>query len=122
MKTLTRLAALLLLLVIPGCSDMIDYDIEEVAPAEFLSAEDEHDHEHHEEGPATPLDSTAFADTQDLGLHQHGTGVRNHGTQWFFNQPWAASFVWGKMLRDSIILLVLAVSVVFLPRLRKKRK
>jgi hypothetical protein len=130
MKYLVLLSVCFLFLA--GCFDRLDYDIEEVAPAEFLSTEDEHDHEtctidehdhdHQEAGQAAPLDSTTLTETHDMGVHLHDAGVRNHGTQWFFNQPWAASFVWDKMLRDSIILLVLAVSVFFIPRLWKKRK
>ncbi len=129
MKQLIPLATVLLLLI-PGCADRISYDIEEVAPAGFLSGEEEHDHDtctvaehdHDHEEDLAAHDSLTLTETYDLGLHQHGTGVRNHGTQWFFNQPWAASFVWGKMLRDSIILLMLATSLFLLPRFRKKRK
>ena len=143
---------LLAVLLTSGCTESVNYDIEEVAPAEFLSGEEEpcddesctdpdhvHD-EHGEDGTCTDPDhdhgvsgehgdhdeGAGITETgemiHDLGLHQHGAGVRNHGTEWFFNQPWAASFVWGKMLRDSIILLALAASVVLLPRLLRKRR
>jgi hypothetical protein len=118
------LPVLLITVILSGCSESVNYDIEEVAPAEFISGEEEphdeetcthpgHDHDHGEEAEEI---------VHDLGLHQHGAGIRNHGTEWFFNQPWAATFVWGKMLRDSIILLILAVSLYLLPRLMRKRK
>ena len=119
------LAALAVLLAC-GCTESLNYDIEEVAPAEFLSGEEEdcHDpecdgHDHgHDEGEH----DAGVSDLEEgTGVHRHGAGVRNHGTQWFFNQPWAASFVWGKMLRDSIILVVLAALVLLLPRFARRR-
>jgi hypothetical protein len=143
-RTVLRVLAVLAVpcVLSSGCSDSFNYDIEEVAPAEFLSGEEEchdpecadasHDHEHGEEDHDHAVDEHTHGEEDhdhaeagdlehDLGLHTHGAGVRNHGTQWFFNQPWAASFVWGKMLRDSIILLVLALIAFFLPRLARRR-
>lgn len=58
-------------------------------------------------------DPELLGDPESSGLHVHGAGERNHGTGWFFNQPWAATFIWGKMVRDSIILLLLAAAVLF---------
>ena len=54
-------------------------------------------------------------------MHLHEAGQRNHGTEWFFNQPWAARFIWGKMVRDSVILIALAAGILFLSRYRRKR-
>lgn len=111
-------AVLLLFLLVPaGCRT--DYDIQEVAPSEHLGEDqlhDDHDHLHDEHEH----------EDEDAGLtgsdrHVHDAGERNHGTEWFFNQPWAASFIWGKMLRDSVILLVLAAAIAFLSG-RKSRQ
>ena len=77
------------------------------------------DHDHGEEAAA---DSRSMAMDHQGDVHLHGEGVRNHGTEWFFNQPWAASFVWGKMLRDSVILILLAAGLLLLPRIRGKRR
>ena len=123
----------------------VDYDIEEVAPQEHLTSEHNHDHtdedacpecdsEHNhdhtdeEEGPdfAPPLtesentDITEQVEDSHAG-HNHAAGARNHGTQWFFNQPWAAPFIWPKLLRDALIFLVLAV-VLFIITARKGKK
>jgi len=133
----TRAALLpaFLALLATGCGESINYDIEEVAPAAYLSGEDDactdpsHHHEEGEEGHGgdehgeeAGHGDESVIDDHPAGMHIHGTGVRNHGTQWFFNQPWAASFVWGKMLRDGIILLVLALSVALLPVILRKRR
>jgi len=92
---------IVVILAIAGCTERIDYDIEDVAPAEHLSGEEEHLYIH-------------------AGVHMHESGVRNHGTEWFFNKPWAASFVWGKMLRDTIVLLLLATGLFLIPRIRSR--
>ena len=107
------------LLAVFGCAKIADYDIDEVASPEFL---DEEVHEHHHEHAQVEVhdDEHDLEDTH-TGLHHHDTGVRNHGTQWFFNQPWSASFVWGKMLRDSAVLLVLAAALFLFPRLKRKK-
>jgi hypothetical protein len=125
-----RAAALLAFLALlpTGCGESIDYDIEEVAPSAFLSGEDEHGagEHHHEEGEEGYGEEAGhdeeIVDDHPEGMHVHEAGVRNHGTQWFFNQPWAATFVWGKMLRDGIVLLVLAASVSLLPVILRKRR
>jgi len=112
---------ILSLLCFAGCAT--DYDVAEVAPEEHLDQEHHHsdvetcedcedDHggsseEPHHEGDSSPSG------------HNHGSGVRNHGTQWFFNQPWAAPFIWSKLLRDGLIFLLLAV-LLFLITGRKK--
>ncbi len=120
-----------------GCRT--DYDIADVAPAEFLeSGEDqEHLHEHTHEEIADEHDEHAHHEHIDGEIvdehsidqhveashagHDHASGTRNHGTQWFFNQPWAAPFIWGKLFRDSVIFLGLAVAVFFFSN-RKRRK
>lgn len=50
----------------------------------------------------------------------HAPGQRNASTAWFFNQPWAARVIWGKMLRDTILLLVISSVLVFLSRQKEK--
>jgi hypothetical protein len=54
-------------------------------------------------------------------MHQHDAGARNHGTEWFFNQPWAASFIWPKMLRDSVLLAALAAAIYLVSRRLTRR-
>ena len=119
-----------------------DYDIEEVASSEFLGTghHDEHDEceiedaehpesEHEHETNAVEPDSLQEqTDEHDaLGIsgsdrHLHDPGARNHGTAWFFNQPWAATFIWGKMVRDTVILLLIAAAVLFVSGYRRKRR
>lgn len=112
----------LVFLSFTGCRT--DYDIADVAPEEHLESgahhdhhahETEHDHDHsfgeemeeaHEGGPSG---------------HAHSAGNRNHGTQWFFNQPWAAPFVWGKLFRDALIFLTLAAIILLATGRRRKR-
>ncbi|PIE51987.1 hypothetical protein CSA37_08940 [Candidatus Fermentibacteria bacterium] len=192
---ITATVLLALLLTASGCR--IDYDVEEVAPAEHLesghshnhSSEEqtetlhEHDHEsgtceecgdhsshddfdaaheehyNHEHEPYSSescrehdrndeFEALQAGDSHDHndectceacsghsnGVHEeqheefssgpsghlHASGDRNHGTQWFFNQPWAAPFIWSKLLRDGAIFLVLSVVLFFLTR-RKNR-
>ncbi len=117
-------------LITAGC--MADYDIAEVASPEHIGSA------HHEETDECMDECETHAaehaheheDTHDNGFsaaagsdrHVHSAGERNHGTEWFFNQPWAASFIWGKILRDSIILLLLAAAILFVSGYRKKRR
>lgn len=110
-------ACSMLLAATTACAPAGDYDIAEVAPDSFTGAgvhEDHHDagHDH--------LDADSTDHETETGLHLHPAGERNHGTTWFFNQPWAATFVWGKMFRDSIILLALA-GVISLASSRRSR-
>ena len=127
---------LLLSLLFINCN--LDYDIEEVAPAEHLSSEHDHDHsdEHADKEECPECDSTNDHDhiTADMDEehiteevddshagHNHAEGARNHGTEWFFNQLWAAPFIWGKLFRDSLIYLVLAIALfIFTARKRNK--
>jgi hypothetical protein len=106
-----------------------DYDIEEVASQEFLG----HDHAHEDsceicgeegatEGEHDHRESEDVHDPAESERHVHEAGVRNHGTEWFFNQPWAASFIWGKMVRDSVILVILAAAVTILSGCRRKNR
>jgi hypothetical protein len=108
------------LLFFTGCRT--DYDIEEVAPSEFLESSGGGEHAHEESAVAEQDSSTVDEHMEESHAgHVHDAGARNHGTQWFFNQPWAAPFIWGKLLRDSVIFLLLAVTV-FLVTGRRKRK
>ena len=137
-----KLIILLALISLTGCR--IDYDIEEVAPPEYLGETHEHDHDHvhtetedhhehvpdaaevcpvygeiHEQEHAHEYDSTAISGSD---RHVHEAGVKNHGTGWFFNQPWAAKFIWRKMIRDSVILLILAAIILLVSRYRLRKK
>ncbi|MCK4506747.1 MAG: hypothetical protein KAW14_14115 [Candidatus Aegiribacteria sp.] len=111
------LIILLTLISLTGCRT--DYDIEEVAPPEHLGGIHEHDHavaeteEHHEHDDAAISGSNR---------HVHEAGARNHGTEWFFNQPWAARFIWSKMIRDTVILAVLAAIILLTSRYRLRKK
>lgn len=117
-----KLIILLTLISLTGCR--IDYDIEEVATPEYLGETHEHDHVHAETDDyhehVHEHDSTTISASS---RHVHEAGARNHGTEWFFNQPWSAKFIWGKMIRDSVILVILAVAILLASRwrLRKKR-
>jgi len=126
--------------VCPECSivheDEHEHDHDEdVCPECDIVHEDEHEHDHdedifpecdivhedddeHEDGIADP----EKVDLSTVELHQHDQGVENHGTEWFFNQPWHSSFIWGKMLLNSVILLVLGVIVLFASRYAARRR
>ena len=107
-----------------------DYDIEEVAPSEHLGTGhhddcDEHEHETDTADPGSVHEESDEYDALEISgsnRHVHEEGLRNHGTGWFFNQPWAASFIWGKMVRDIVILLVLSAAILFVSGYRRKRK
>ena len=106
-----------------GCR--IDYDIEEVATPEYLGETHEHDHDHvhtetedHHEH-VHEHDDAAISGSE---RHVHEAGVRNHGTEWFFNQPWAARFIWSKMIRDAVILALLAAVILLASRYRLRKK
>lgn len=105
-----------------------DFDIEEVAPSIHLESDEMEDHDHSDEEVCIDCESedievTSLDDQveESHAGHDHGTANRNHGTQWFFNQPWAASFIWVKLLRDAVIFLVLAVAVFLFSGKWKKR-
>ncbi len=102
-----------------SCVRKADFDIEEVAPAEHLGEVGEHDHS--DEAGHHMQDHGAEGET-DTGMHIHPAGSRNHGTQWFFNQPWAAPFVWGKILRDTLVLAALSVLVAAASSWRQSRR
>lgn len=114
--------AVTLVIFSSGCLE--DYDVAEVAPAEYL--DQEHHHEHDEtctecdEGHGESVDGIQQAGSSTPSGHNHAAGIRNHGTQWFFNQPWAAPFIWGKLARDGGIFLGLACLIFFLTG-RKRR-
>ena len=134
MRLILLAALAFILLSTAGCR--VDYDIDEVAPEEFhgdTHAEDAaHSHDiheceetSHEESHSVHHDSAGSASAEqqltEPGRHVHEAGERNHGTEWFFNQPWAARFIWDKMIRDSVILLVLAGSILFISRIRRRK-
>ena len=127
----------------------VDYDIDEIAPQEHLNSEhnNEHNHEHnhehtdeeecpecnseHTDEDVCPECDSVQLDSEDVNIteqvddshsgHNHAAGARNHGTEWFFNQPWAAPFIWPKLFRDALIFLALAV-VLFVVTARKGKK
>ncbi|MCK5785575.1 MAG: hypothetical protein KAH54_03340 [Candidatus Sabulitectum sp.] len=120
------------LLVLSACST--DYDVTEVAPAEHLVTDEHAGHDHapgepcyetdiESEQPLTGEETTSIDEEREAAHagHAHDEGDRNHGTQWFFNQPWAAPFIWGKLVRDSLVFLALAVGIFFATRKRSKR-
>jgi len=116
------LCFLLMISAILMCGCYEDYDVEEVAPSEHLVSTEGHDCSDDEPGEHSPIDETspeASVPGHSSG-HSHGVGERNHGTQWFFNQPWAAPFIWGKLARDGSVFLALSV-VIFLVSGRRKR-
>ena len=135
MKYLT-LIILLVLISLTGCK--ADYDIQEVAPPEHLTGIDEHEHsdtEHSEHGSEPAEECPVCSGTDDQDVHEHDEpaitasdrhvhegGARNHGTEWFFNQPWAARFIWSKIIRDALILSVLAAAVLLVSRFRMRKK
>jgi len=111
-----------------------DYDVAEVAPQEFLDSESNSgqtaDHSHADgadceecaEETGHTVDAAMEADQAGgPSGHSHGSAERNHGTQWFFNQPWAAPFIWGKLLRDGIVFLVMAAGIFFATGWRRKK-
>lgn len=63
------------------------------------------------------VDSSSFGPD----VHSHAAGEENHGTEWFFQQPWAAREAWGSLLRDSALLSGMAVGVFFLSGGRRRR-
>ena len=112
----------LILAVLLFCGCLKDYDVEEVAPADFLGEACDHDDHHHGEAETPADDDDEMHSAHDSGPshHEHDAGERNHGTQWFFNQPWAAPLIWGKLTRDGAMLLGLAVMIILVSG-RKKR-
>mgnify|MGYP002663977484 CR=1 FL=1 len=73
-------------------------------------------HEGHDHGAAHEAGQEAF----EPAMHHHPEGERNHGTEWFFNQPWAYREGWGPIARDSAILAA-AACCVFLFSGRRSR-
>lgn len=101
----------------------VDYDIQEVAPSEHLGTDHEHEAETVESGSVhEESNELDVSDISGSSRHVHDAGVRNHGTGWFFNQPWAASFIWGKMVRDIVILLALSAIILFVSGYRRKHQ
>jgi hypothetical protein len=112
-----------------------DYDVAEVAPQNFLDSENlsAQTPEHDQTGGTADEECNEEAAGQTIGTemeaeqaggpsgHSHGSGDRNHGTQWFFNQPWAAPFIWGKLIRDGLIFLTLAAGIFFFSGWRRKK-
>ncbi len=92
-QTLLRLLLFLLLL----CSCTVNSDPAESAPGHALGEECDLDHDH----------------------HQHQPGHICSESQWFFTQPWAAQWYWGKLLRDGLILLALASLLTLLSGRRR---
>ncbi len=125
---LLNLAFLLLFILLTFTSCQTDFDIEEVAPVEHLESAEHEDHNHSEGEDCSECDAE---DSEHISIddqveeshsgHEHASGARNHGTEWFFNQPWAAPFIWNKLIRDGLIFLVLAVAIFLFSGKWKKR-
>jgi len=79
-----------------SCCCSLNSDPVDNAPSQVLGEECDLDHEH----------------------HHHEAGHVCSETRWFFTQPWAAKWFWGKLLRDGLVLLALAVTVTLLSRRR----
>lgn len=124
MRSLT-LFLLPIILFTSGCVE--DYDVSEVAPASHLDEEQHAGHEDSdtceecEDGHSREGADVLQAGSESPSGHSHGAGVRNHGTQWFFNQPWAAPFIWGKLARDGLIFLVLAGIIITVTGWRRRK-
>ena len=100
-----------------------DYDITEVASQEYLGEIHHHGTEAVEQDSV--IEESHEYDVSGIAVserHVHDAGQRNHGTAWLFNQPWAASFIWGKMARDAVILLILAAAVLLVSGYRRKHR
>lgn len=100
-----------------------DYDISEVVEDSYLFSRDSIDAEPSLCNTLLPSE-LEFSDSltesaAKRGSPMHAPGQRNMSTAWFFNQPWAATFIWGKIVRDSLLLLVLAFVIIFITRPRK---
>jgi len=142
MKLTVFLLIVFIALLIPSCRT--DYDIVEAA-SQHTSEEHDHGTEDiqvcHDCGEPHESDDTSHVHESDEHMpviqdtdehdpsafigsdrHSHETGSRNHGTEWFFNQPWAARFIWSKMVRDAIILFLLAAAITLVSGYRRKRR
>jgi hypothetical protein len=89
-------AVLLLTLLLAGCA--VNSDPVENAPEEVIGEECHLDSEH----------------------HQHEPGHICSETTWFFTQPWAARWFWGKLLRDGFVFMALAGVIFGLTALRRR--
>ncbi|MCK5115197.1 MAG: hypothetical protein KAR44_01270 [Candidatus Aegiribacteria sp.] len=136
------IAVTLITAVLLSMACKTDYDIEEVATPQHLGTDYHEDcdecepedadqtHEEHEHETDIADPGSVYEETDELDVletsgsdrHVHEEGERNHGTGWFFNQPWAASFIWGKMFRDIIILLLLSAAILLVSGYRRKRQ
>lgn len=65
----------------------------------------------------------ACADSAGFGpdLHLHPPGEENHGTNWFFDQPWANPERWRFMARDSVVLASAAAGIMLLSGIRRRK-
>lgn len=71
---------------------------------------EDHEHDVH-------ADSNAFAPD----VHMHPAGEENHGTEWFFNQPWASRERWRYLARDSALLSGMACGILLISGARRRR-
>lgn len=132
-------AVIIIAAVLLSMACKADYDITEVASPEHLGTDQHHEHDdcEHEDAETDHVHEAETAEPDSLheeftdqdvaeisgsSRHVHDAGERNHGTGWFFNQPWAATFVWGKMVRDSVILLILSAVLLLVSGYRRKHR
>lgn len=69
-----------------------------------------HAHDLHE-------DQTGFAPD----VHMHPAGEENHGTEWFFSQPWASRERWRYLARDSALLSGMACGILLISGARRRK-
>ena len=80
---LTILTLFSTLLLFTGCQT--DYDIADVASAEFLDSEEHVSHDHDNSDGECVEESHEELSVEDSHAgHDHASGTSNHGTQWFF--------------------------------------
>jgi len=77
-------------------------------------------HEGHDHGATHEAGHEAGQEAFGPAMHHHPAGERNHGTEWFFNQPWAYREGWGTIARDSAILAAAACCVFFISGRRSR--
>ncbi|MDM7992139.1 MAG: hypothetical protein QUS11_02380 [Candidatus Fermentibacter sp.] len=81
------------------------------------SPPDGHDHGAEDAHGDAAIDSAGFG----ADRHLHPPGEENHGTEWFFSQPWATPERWRFMARDSVVLASAAAGILMLSGLRRRK-
>lgn len=79
--------------------------------------DDGHEHDTGDAREEGAIDSADFG----TDLHLHPPGEENHGTEWFFSQPWATPERWRFMVRDSLVLASAAGGIMLLSGMRRRK-